>query len=103
MCQYFSKPRDRCSQSMKQASKEVFENSMHRHDSIKTSAKGYLSNREGSVQKVVYHTLPELKLRIIIPDVYFVNTNLPEEIFQVSFFRKELSKVPDDCPNIFMK
>ena len=52
---------------------------MHHHDSIKTIAKAYLTNRECSVQEAIYHILPELKLRGIIPTVHFVNTNLPEE------------------------
>ena len=46
---YFSKTEDSCSQAMKQAAKEFFENKMD-HDTIKTIAKAYLSNLEHSLQ-----------------------------------------------------
>ena len=62
MCQFFSKTENRCSQAMKQAAKQAFENNMHHHDTKKTSALAYLSNRQCSVQEAVYHILPELKL-----------------------------------------
>ena len=103
MCQYFSKTKDQCSQAMKQAAKEAFENNMHHHDTMKTIAKAYLSNRECSVQKAVYHILSELKLRRILPAVYFVNTNLSEERVQVLLSEKELRELPDDRPNDFKK
>ena len=35
ICQYFSKTEDQCTQAMKQAAKEVFENNMHHHDTMK--------------------------------------------------------------------
>ena len=53
MCQYFSKTEDQCSQAIKQAAKEAFENNMHRHDTMKTIAKAYLSKSEHSVQETV--------------------------------------------------
>ena len=96
MCQYFSKTEDQCSQAMKQAAKEAFENNMHHHDTMKTIAKAYLSSRECSVQEAVYHILPELKLRRIFPAVCFVITNLPEERIKVLVSEKELSELPDD-------
>ena len=76
---------------------------MHDHDTMKTIARAYLSNRECSVQDAVYHILPELKLRRIFPAVYFVNTNLPEERIQVLLPEKELSKLPDNSPNNFKR
>ena len=88
---------------MKQAAKKAYENNMHHHDTMKTSAKAYLSSRECSVQEEVYHILSELKLRRIFPAVYFVNTNLPEERVQVLVSEKELSELSDDNPNIFKK
>ena len=103
MCQYFSKTEDQCSQAIKQAAKEAFENNMHRHDTMKTIAKAYLSKSEHSVQETVQHILPELKLRRIFLAVYFVNTNPPEERVQVLNSGKELSELPDNNPNIFKK
>ena len=103
MCQYFSKTEDQCSQAMKQAAKEVFENNIHHHDTMKTIARAYLSNRECSAQEAVYQILPELKLRRIFPAVHFVNTNLPEERVQVLLPEKELSELPDDSLNIFKR
>ena len=103
MCQYFSKTEDQCSQAMKQAAKEAFENNMHHQDTMKTIAKAYLSNRECSVQEAVYHILSELKLRRIFPAFYFGNTNLPEERVRVLLSKKELTELPDDSSNIFKK
>ena len=103
MCQHFSKTEDQFSQTMEQAAKETFENNMHHHHTMKTIAKAYLSNRECSVQEAVYHILPELKLRRIFPVVYFVNTNLPDQRVQVLLSENELSKLPDNSPNIFKK
>ena len=51
MCQYFSKIKDRCSQVIKQAAKEAFEDNMVHHDTMKIIAKAYLSIRECSVHK----------------------------------------------------
>ena len=39
-----SKSEDQCSQALKQASKEAFENNMHHHDTMKTIAKAYLKS-----------------------------------------------------------
>ena len=79
MWQYFSKTEDQCSQAVKKADKEIFENNMFYHDTMKTIAKVYLSNWECPEQEAVYHILPELRLRRIFPAVHFVNTNPPEE------------------------
>ena len=84
---------------MKQASQEAFENNMHHRATMKVINKVYLSNQECSVQEVVYHVLPELKLRIIFPAAYFVNANW----VWVLLSEKELSELPDDNPNMFKK
>ena len=62
-----------------------------------------LSNRECSVQEVVYHILPELRLRRIFPAVCFVNTNPLEERVLILLSEKERRGLPDDSPNIFKK
>ena len=103
MCQYFSKTEDQCSQAMKQAAKEAFENNMHHHDTMKTIAKAYLSSRECSVQEAVCHILSELKLRRIFPAMYFVNTNLPKERVQILLLERERSELRGDSPNILKK
>ena len=99
MCQYFSKIGNQCSQAIKQAVKDAFDNNMHHHDTIKAIAKANLSNRKCSVQEEVYHFLPKLKLKRIFPVVYFVNTNTPEEKLQVLLSGQNL----DNCPKIFKK
>ena len=43
MCKYFSKTEDQCSQVMKQAAEEAFENNMHHNDNMKIIANCYLS------------------------------------------------------------
>ena len=45
MCQYFSKSEDRCSQAMKKAAKEAFENNIHHQGTMKIIANAYFSNR----------------------------------------------------------
>ena len=45
ICQYFWKTEDHCSQAIKQAAKEVFENNNRYHDIMKTIAKAYWSYR----------------------------------------------------------
>ena len=55
---------------------------MHHHDTMKTIAKSYISNRECSVKETVLHILPKVELRRIFPAVYFVNTNRPEKRVQ---------------------
>ena len=101
--QYFSKTEDQCSQAMKQAAKEAHENNIYHHDTMKTISKAFLNSRECSVQEAIHHILPELKLRRIFPAVYFVNTNLSEEIVQVLNSQKEFSELPHDSSNIFKK
>lgn len=86
MCQYLSKTEDQRSQTMKQAAKEAFENNIHHHDTVKTIANAYFSNRGCSVQEAVHHILPELNLSRIYIVVYFVGTNLSEETVQVLTF-----------------
>ena len=103
MCQSFSKTEDQCSQAIKQTPKEAFENNMHHHDTMKTIARAYLSNREFCVREVVHHILPELKLRRIFPAVYFVNIKLSEETIEVLLPEKEPSELPDDSKNIFKR
>ena len=52
MCQYFSKTKDQCSETIKYAAKEAFENNIHHHDTMKTITRAYLSNRECSVKRI---------------------------------------------------
>ena len=76
---------------------------MNHHGTMKTIVKAYLSNRKCSVQEAVYHILPELKLRRILPAVHFINTNSPEERIQVLLSEKELSELPGNNSTIFKK
>ena len=77
ICQYLSKTEDRYLEAMKQTAKEAFENNIHHHDTMKTTAEAYFNNQECSV-----------------------NT---EERVQVLLSDKEFSELPDDSPNIFQK
>ena len=63
MCSYLSKQEDECSQAMKQAVKEVFENNLDNYQQMKRVAHAYSSKRECSVQESVYHIMPELWLK----------------------------------------
>ena len=49
MCQYFSKTEHQCSQLMKKAVKEAFENNMNHQETKNKIPKTYLSNRECSL------------------------------------------------------
>ena len=96
ICEYFSKTEDHCSQAMKKAAGETFENNMHHRVTMKTIAKVYLSNRVRSVLEVVYNILPKIRriFRRIFPALYFVNKNLPEKRLQLLLSEKELAKQP---------
>ena len=103
ICSYLLKSADQCSQATKEAAKEAFENNLHHFETTKTTSQVYLTKRECSVQEIVYHILPELKLRRVFPAVHFVNTNVPEERTQVLLSEKELNELPDDSTNIFKR
>ena len=49
ICQYFSKTEDQCSQVIRKAAKEVYENNMHHHGNMKIITKVYLNSQECSV------------------------------------------------------
>ena len=85
MCQYFSNTQGQCSQAMKEADMEAFENNIHHHGTMKTIAKAYTSNRA------------------VLFSRYFVNINLPEERNQVLHPESELSELPDDSLNVFKR
>ena len=91
---------DQCSQAMKEAVKEVFENNLHCYETI---SQVYLSKPQCSIQKAIYHILPGLKLRRVFPAVHLVNTNLLELKTQILLSEKELNKLPGDNTNIFKK
>ena len=63
MCSYLSKQEDECSQAMKQALKESYEQ-------IKSLAHAYSSKRECSLQGAVYQVIPELWLRKVFQECY---------------------------------
>ena len=86
---------------MKESTKEVFENNVHRHNTMKKIDKAYLNKHEYSAQETFYHFFfPEFKLRRIFLAVYFINIDLPKDYFQVLLSEKELSP---NSPNIFKK
>ena len=76
---------------------------MHHHDTMKGNAKACLSNRECCVWETVYHILPRLWLKKILPAVYFVNTDLPKERFHVLLSEKKLRELSDPSTNIFKR
>ena len=78
MCQHFSKTEI----NVQTSSQETFENNMHHHDTMKTIAKAYLSNREYSVPEPVCHILREFKLKRIF-QLFILLT----PIFQVNKFK----------------
>ena len=79
MCSYLCKVEDECSQTMKQAVKETFENNLDSYQKMKTVAHAYATKRECSVQEAVYHVIPELWLRKIFPGVLYGNSSLNEK------------------------
>ena len=70
---------------------------------MKTITRFYLKERDCSIQEVVYHILPELKLRRVFQAVQFVNSNLPRERVKVLLLEKGPKKLPNDRGNIFKK
>ena len=95
MCSYFSKSEDQCSASIRQAAKEDFQNNESLYDTMKTIVRAYTSKRECFVQEAVYHIFPELHLRRVFPEVYFVNTNMPEDRSRILLSEEEIEKLPD--------
>ena len=73
---YIQPALDQCSKAMKEEAKQAFENNLHHHKTMKTISQAFLSKPQCSVQKAIYHILPELKLRRVFPAVHFVNSNL---------------------------
>ena len=102
MCLYLLKTEDQCSRVMEKAVMEAFDNNMYYHDTMKTIVKAYVSNHECSVQLAVYHIFQELMLRRIWL-CFLLIPNLLKKRVQILFPEKELSKLPDDCPNIFKR
>ena len=78
---------------MKQAVREAFDNKLDQFNTMKNILKAYTSNRECSVQAVVYHILPELHLRRFFPGVQFVNKYLPEERSKIPQTEEQLSSL----------
>ena len=81
---------------MKQAAPVAFDTKLDQ-------LKAYTSNRECSVQEVVYHILQELHLRRVFPGVQFVKTNLPEERSKILQTEEKLSSLPEDSTDIFKR
>ena len=103
MCSYFTKSEDQCSQAIKQAAKEAFENKLEKFHVMKTIVNAYISKRECSVQEAVYHILPELQLRRVFPAVLFANTNLPEERCNILLAEDKLNQLPYESTKIFKR
>ena len=71
---------------------------------MKNILQAYTSKRECSAQEAMNHVLPELHLRRVLPSVYFVNTNLPEERSKILRTEEELKNLTDNnSTNIFKK
>jgi len=97
MCAYLSKTEDECSNAMKQAAQEAYENNDDAYTKMKSIARAYTTKRE--VQEAAYLVLLELWLRKIFPSVVFANSNLPEKRFRVCLSEKVskdllLQKIP---------
>ena len=103
MCTYFSKSEDECSEAMKQAAKEAFENHEDHYRQMRKIANAYSTKRECNIQEAVYHCLPELHLRRVFPKVVFANSNLPDQRFKILKTKKELEDLPDDSEDIFKR
>ena len=103
MCAYLSKTEDECSNAMKQAAQEAYENNDDAFTKMKSIAKAYTTKREVSVQEAVYLVLPELWLRKIFPAVVFANSNIPEKRYRVCLTEKEIKELPEDSIAIFKR
>ena len=103
MCSYLSKQEDKCSQAMKQAVKEAFENNLDNYQQMKSVAHAYSSKRECSVQESVYHIMPELWLRKMFPGVIYANSNLPEKRIKMILSEKEIAELPDDSTDLYKR
>ena len=79
------------------------ENKENNYKQIKSIAQAYASNRECSVQEVIYHCLPELWLIKVLPGVIFANSNISENHFKILRSQQEISELPDESDDTFKK
>ena len=91
MCSDFSKSEDEFSLTMRQAAKEAFENSLSNYKTMQGTVCVYVNKRKCSVQETVYHVLPELHLRKILPGVCFANSNILEDRIRILKSERELN------------
>ena len=103
MCVYFSKSEDEASETMKQVAKEAVKKICNVFEKIKSISKTYMTKRECSVQKAVYHIMSELWLRKTFPRVVFANSNFPEDRYRVCCSEEELPEMCEDSTDVFTR
>ena len=103
MCIYLSKSDSGCSVAKKQAVQDAFEIELDNYEQIKTVLIEYINKRECSIQGCVYHILRGKWLRKIFPGLIFVNSNVPEEPFQVCLNEDEIFELSEYSNEIFKR
>ena len=73
------------------------------HEQMKAIANAYSSKKEYSLEEAVYHVMPELWLRKVFPAVVNVNNDVPEKRVKMILSKRELSLLPEDSTDIYIK
>ena len=72
-------------------------------EKMRAVAKAYSRKRKCSVQEAVYLLMPELWLRKVLPKVYCLYSNVPEDRYRMFCSIKDLGGVPRDSTDIFQR
>ena len=88
---------------MKQIVKETIEQNLDNYQQIKTVVHVSATKQECSVQKAVYHVMPELLLRNAFPGVIYANSNIPEKRMKMMLTEIEILELPDDSTEVYKR
>ena len=90
MCTYISKSEDECSQAMRQALKEAFEDKQ-----MKSVAQKYINKTECSIKQCVYQFFIVHWFRKTFPGVIFANSNITEKRYRICREEKDISQLSE--------
>lgn len=83
--------------------RESIQKRQNNFEQMRAIADVYISSQECSVQKAVYHCLPELLIRKVFPGVISTNANLPERRFKLPQSKEKINSLWDDSKEVFKK
>ena len=103
MCCYFSRTENETLEAMKQAAKEAHALGKTNLEKMRTVARASSTKRKCSVQKAVCLVMSELWLRKALPEVIFLNSNIPEPHYRIFRCKTKLDELPEDSADVFQR